>query len=118
MKSKLSYSIAGILSGSSINAAYATAPDTPVVEAPPAELQEILVTAQRRKETIQDVPYNITVVDPAQVSASGATTLNDLTRVVPGLVTVDTGEGARGRTNNLTLRGEPSCKKILDKIAS
>jgi iron complex outermembrane recepter protein len=105
MHSKLRYSIAGILSGSFINAAQATPPDTPVADALPAEVQEIVVTAQRRKQTIQDVPYNISVVDPSQVSASGATTLNDLTRVVPGLVTVDTGEGARGRTNNLTLRG-------------
>jgi iron complex outermembrane recepter protein len=68
-------------------------------------IPEIVVTAQRRTESIQDVPYNITVVDPQQINAAGATTLNDLTRVVPGLVTVDTGEGARGRTDNLTLRG-------------
>jgi iron complex outermembrane recepter protein len=68
-------------------------------------LAEIVVTAQRRSESIQDVPYNITAVDASQIAAAGATTLNDLTRVVPGLVTVDTGEGARGRTNNLTLRG-------------
>lgn len=68
-------------------------------------IPEIVVTAQRRSESIQDVPYNISVVDASQLSASGATSLNDLTRNVPGLVTVDTGEGARGRTNNLTLRG-------------
>ncbi len=78
---------------------------TASVMAAESGLEEIVVTAQRRNQSLQSVPYNISVVDPSQLALSGATTLNDLTRVVPGLVTVDTGEGARGRTNNLTLRG-------------
>ena len=74
-------------------------------EAATPMLHEIVVTAQRRKQTVQDIPYNISVIDPSQIAQSGATTLNDLTRVVPGLVTVDTGPGSRGGMNNLTLRG-------------
>src|ERR1700677_4146016 len=84
---------------------YAQAVAQPAAPSDASVIPEIVVTAQRRTESIQDVPYNITVVDPQQINASGATTLNDLTRIVPGLVTVDTGEGARGRTDNLTLRG-------------
>ncbi|MGA7539151.1 MAG: TonB-dependent receptor [Steroidobacteraceae bacterium] len=76
----------------------ATETSTPV-------LHEIVVTAQRRKETVQEIPYNISVIDQRQIADAGATTLNDLTRVVPGLVTVDTGPGSRGGMNNLTLRG-------------
>jgi outer membrane receptor protein involved in Fe transport len=68
-------------------------------------LEEITVTAQRRTQTVQDVPYNITAVDASAIAQSGATSLNDLTRVVSGLVTVDEGPGTRGLTNNLTLRG-------------
>ncbi|HUA26992.1 MAG TPA: TonB-dependent receptor [Steroidobacteraceae bacterium] len=84
----------------------ATAPASPTASpAPISELKEIVVTAQRRKQTVQDVPYNISVIDPRQIEQSGATTLNDLTRDVPGLVTVDTGPGSRGGMNNLTLRG-------------
>jgi iron complex outermembrane recepter protein len=84
----------------------ATAPASPTASpAPVSELKEIVVTAQRRKQTVQDVPYNISVIDPRQIEQSGATTLNDLTRDVPGLVTVDTGPGSRGGMNNLTLRG-------------
>lgn len=70
-----------------------------------SSLAAIVVTAQRRTQSVQDIPYNITVLDTKQISESGATTLNDLTRVVPGLVTVDTGTGSRGGMNNLTLRG-------------
>jgi iron complex outermembrane receptor protein len=68
-------------------------------------LQEVTVTAQRRSQSVQDVPYNISAIDGAQIAQSGAASLNDLTRVVPGLTTVDEGDSARGGTNNLTLRG-------------
>jgi iron complex outermembrane recepter protein len=97
-------SINTVLLGSMV--AYAQSPATPTAaQAPTPVLKEIVVTAQRREETVQDVPYNISVIDPRQIDESGATTLNDLTRDVPGLVTVDTGPGSRGGMNNLTLRG-------------
>jgi hypothetical protein len=41
-------------------------------------LEEIIVTAQRRSQSVQDIPYNITAVDGLQIQKSGATTLNDL----------------------------------------
>jgi iron complex outermembrane recepter protein len=97
-------SINTVLLGSMV--AYGQTATTPTAsEAPMSQLKEIVVTAQRRKQTVQDVPYNISVIDPRQIEESGATTLNDLTRDVPGLVTVDTGPGSRGGMNNLTLRG-------------
>jgi outer membrane receptor protein involved in Fe transport len=68
-------------------------------------LQEVVVTAERRNETVQDVPYNITAIDSAAIESSGAATLSELTRVVPGLTTVDQGEATPGRTNYFTLRG-------------
>lgn len=68
-------------------------------------LKEVVVTAQRRRQTVQQIPYNISVIGARQISESGATSINDLTRDVPGLVSVDTGPGSRGGMNNLTLRG-------------
>jgi outer membrane receptor protein involved in Fe transport len=70
-----------------------------------AVLSEVVVTAQRRTQTVQDIPYNISVVDQNAISESGATTLDDLARVVTGLTTVDQGPASRAQTNNLTLRG-------------
>jgi outer membrane receptor protein involved in Fe transport len=98
-------SINTLLLGSLGNYAQSAPATNPAEDTTQSAIPEIVVTAQRRSESIQDVPYNISVVDPGQLTQSGATSLNDLTRVVPGLVTVDTGEGARGRTDNLTLRG-------------
>lgn len=87
---------------------YANAQVAPPNPSPPSTspaLQEVIVTAQRRTETAYDVPYNITAVDSAAIQASGATSLSDLTRLVPGLTTVDQGGAAPGRTNYFTLRG-------------
>jgi iron complex outermembrane receptor protein len=68
-------------------------------------LSEIVVTAQRRNQTVQDIPYNISVVGGADIANSGATNINDLSRIVNGLVTVDQGPAARSFQNDLTLRG-------------
>lgn len=97
-------SAGGLLVGSPAHAQDVTAA-APSSETQSQGISEVTVTAQRRTESIQDVPYNITAVDASTILQSGATTLNDLTRVVSGLVTVDEGPGARGLTNNLTLRG-------------
>jgi len=75
---------------------------------PPSDtggLTEIVVTAQRRTQTVQDIPYNISVLGSEELKNSGAVNLNDLSRIVTGLVTVDQGPGARSFQNDLTLRG-------------
>ena len=68
-------------------------------------LAEVVVTAQRRTQSAQDIPYNISVVGGADIANSGATNVNDLARIVNGLVTVDQGPGARAAKNDMTLRG-------------
>ncbi len=68
-------------------------------------LEEIVVSAQRRSETIQNVPYNISALGGDTLESSAVVSLNDLTRLVPGLTTVDEGPAARAGYNNLTLRG-------------
>ncbi|MDF0541766.1 TonB-dependent receptor [Sphingobium sp. H39-3-25] len=66
---------------------------------------EIVVTAQRRDQSIQDVPYNISAVSGADLAKSGVVNVNSLTQVVAGLTTIDNGPAARGGTNNFSLRG-------------
>ena len=68
-------------------------------------LQEVLVTAQRRSETIQDVPYNISALNSDTLQSANITSLNDLTRLVPGLTAVDEGPSSRAGYSSLTLRG-------------
>ena len=68
-------------------------------------LEEITVTAQRRSQTAQDIPYNISVLSGDQLRVDGLSNASDLARVVPGLLTVDSGPAARGNTNSFAMRG-------------
>src|SRR5580692_6410416 len=58
---------------------------------PSSELQEITVTATRRTQTVEAVPYGISVVSPEQIAASGAVDIASLAVQVPGLAMFDYG---------------------------
>src|ERR1700722_17737432 len=48
-------------------------------------LQEITVTAEKYKSTIQDTPISLSAVTGEQLDAEGITTVEALAREVPGL---------------------------------
>lgn len=48
-------------------------------------LEEIVVTATRRAESIQDVPMSISALSQADLEKAGATQLEDVVHMVPGL---------------------------------
>jgi iron complex outermembrane receptor protein len=54
-------------------------------------LQEVVVTATRREQTLEAVPYSISVVSADQIAASGATDIMSLAAHVPGLSMYDYG---------------------------
>lgn len=68
----------------------------------PAVLEEIIVTAQRREELLQEVPISMTVFDQSQIDARQITELADLAQYVPGL-SVDTTFGRN--LGSFTIRG-------------
>jgi len=49
------------------------------------QLEEIIVTAQRTKQRMQDVPIAVTAVTSSSLEARGISTSENLTNVVPGL---------------------------------
>jgi outer membrane receptor protein involved in Fe transport len=53
-------------------------------------LGEVLVTASRRQQSTEEVPYSIAVVNPDRIANTGVTDLADLTRQVPGVSMIDT----------------------------
>ena len=65
-------------------------------------LEEIVVTAQKRTESVQDVPASITVLGGEQLASLSATKLIDYAAYAPGFQ-VDSG-GTPGQTE-ITLRG-------------
>src|ERR1700676_1124483 len=95
---KLSYAIAAILSGSSMGLSYAA----PAVDASDAEgIQEITVTAQRRSESIQNVPITIQAITGDQLKQLNVTTFDDLLRYTPNVTFSGNGPG----TGNIFMRG-------------
>ena len=49
------------------------------------ELSEVIVTAERRSERLQDVPLSVTALSPDTLAAAAVTSTQDLALVTPGL---------------------------------
>lgn len=63
-------------------------------------LEEVIVTAQKRSESLQDVPISIATMSGEKIDDTGITSLQELTQYIPN-VTVNAGAG----TPNLFIRG-------------
>jgi outer membrane receptor protein involved in Fe transport len=48
-------------------------------------IEEVVVTAQRRKERLRDVPLTVTAISASALAQAGVTTVTDLGAVVPGV---------------------------------
>jgi iron complex outermembrane receptor protein len=66
----------------------------------PGGLEEVVVTAQRRRENLQNVPIAVTAISGAKLVQSGISSVQDLRIAVPGLQVVNTAAAA-----SITLRG-------------
>lgn len=70
--------------------------------APADDIPEIIVTATRRAEDIQDIPLNIAAVSGENLEKQGIADLASLGRSVPGLYVVDQGKRT---SNQIVVRG-------------
>ncbi len=62
------------------------------------QLQEIVVTAQKRAETANTVPMSIVAMTGAQLQEQGIESVSDLSRIVPSLTTTSSYFGAASYT--------------------
>jgi outer membrane receptor protein involved in Fe transport len=67
-------------------------------------LQEVVVTATRRSQSLEEVPYSLSVVDASQIAATGVVDLASLASQVPGLSMFDFGARLSGATTPI-IRG-------------
>lgn len=95
-RSVLTLSIASVLAGGSLLPARTHAAEESLM------LGEIVVTAQKREESIQDVGISITALSGEQMVALGLTSAIDLVSQVPGLQVSGAGGGA---INSFSIRG-------------
>lgn len=68
----------------------------------PDALQTVVVTSERRAENLQEVPASITAISGDEIESQHIETLEDLSRVVPGL---SLAAGGNPGMNTVTIRG-------------
>ena len=84
------------------------------------ELEEIIVTATKRSERIQDIPVSVTAFTGKQLTEMGADTFVDYAREVPSLTFAERGNGR----NDIAIRGlsvingVPTVAYYLDGIST
>jgi iron complex outermembrane recepter protein len=91
----------------------AHAQQAPAAAAPePAVLQEVTVTATRRTEALEAVPYSMSVVSSDQLAAAGVTDLASLATTVPGVSMYEYGARLAGAEvpiiRGINATGEPT----------
>jgi iron complex outermembrane recepter protein len=94
-------------------------------DAPDAETNstEIIVTAQKREENLQDIPLAVSVIGGEAIANSGGTTLENAQYLVPSLnfrksgTTLNQALFLRGvGTINFSIAAEPSVAAVLDGV--
>ncbi len=94
------------------------------VEAEVADPNEIIVSARRRSESLQDTPIAITAINAAQLEAKGSVNIGDLMGAAPNLLITNQNSG--GAAANLAIRGltyadveksqEPTVGVVVDGV--
>jgi len=92
--------------------ALAIAPAAFADTGPDDGLQEIIVTAQKREQSLQDVPIAISAIGSETIQANRVGNVTDLSGLAPGLTTMPTPGGSqtpqfsmRGTTTNGSVQG-------------
>jgi len=81
-----------------------------------AQLEEVLVTATKRSESVQDLPFSVNAQTEQDIQRSNATTLEELSRNVAGLSIQNLGPGQsqvaiRGVSAGQIVRDQPGVKE-------
>ena len=118
-----------MLAGTALFAVQAADAQTPAPASAPAvataddSAGEIIVTAQKRRERLQDVPVAVSVVTGAALSSAGKVSLEGAQYLVPSLnflksgTTLNQSLFLRGvGTATFSIAGEPSVSTVLDGV--
>ena len=87
-------------------------------------IEEVIVTATKRAENVQDIPVAISVVDAETIEAMGISSYTDISKISPSL-TINQGDWATNSsfslrgigTNVFSINIDPSVSIIIDDIA-
>jgi iron complex outermembrane recepter protein len=87
-----------------------------VVQAQQEPIQEVIVTATKRAENIQAVPFSVSATSQDEIRNSGSEDLIELARNISGLAIADLGPGQsqmaiRGISSGQVIRDQPGLKE-------
>lgn len=124
MASHLKFACAvGVSTIALIAAVPAYAQDSEADAGPTADkgIAEIVVTAQRREENLQDVPISVSAFTAEQILARGTTDIGRLEGLVPGFTFGRSGQDARPairgvRTENVGVNGDTTIGFFVDGV--
>ena len=115
--------IGGISLIAMVSAAGATHAQQATADTASTTVQEVLVTAQKRTERLQDVPVSVAVVSANKLAQQNITSVHDLTLVVPS---VSFNDSSNTRGQGMSIRGvgtlsfsdgvEPSVSTVVDGV--
>lgn len=77
-------------------------------------VEEIIVTARKRQENLQDIPESISVFSGAQLDKANAVTMRDFVDLTPNMIIRET---FRSNESFLTMRGIASAQGALPPVA-
>jgi iron complex outermembrane receptor protein len=106
-KQPLSAAIIAALAGYAVTS-------TPVAWSQEAGLEEIVVTATRREQNLQDVPLAVVAITADNLEMQGVENLEDLNAIVPNVVIAGNNVGTD--TASFTMRGIPNVGTYIDGI--
>src|SRR5882724_3798234 len=98
---KISAAVAAILSAPGTAIVFAAPADTATATGAGSGLQEVIVTAQRRSESVQDVPITIQAITGDQLGKLSVTTFDDVVKLLPNVTFSANGPGQ----GNIYMRG-------------
>src|ERR1700751_1321293 len=100
MKSKISYAVAAILGGTAV-AASAQEQTPSTTESTSEGIAEVIVTAQRRTEKMQDVPISMQALTGQTLQQLNVQTFDDYLKDLPNVTSASNGPGQ----NEVFMRG-------------
>ena len=79
--------------------------DTAAASSAEPGLEEIVVTAQRRTERLQDVPISVSVMSQATMDAQGTRSIDDVARLTPSVSFTRGAVNNNFESSNISIRG-------------
>lgn len=112
----LATSVLALTIGATAPALAQDAPAAATTDDQAVQGNDIIVTASKRRTTVQDVPFSINAQTAQDIARSGSTTLEDVSRSVAGLTIQNLGPGQsqvsiRGVSAGQVVRDQPGVKE-------